>query len=458
MQRQAPDKKVHGLREVLAGSPHAWLIDMADWDDTPRRSPALLAFLVILSVLAFPVVVACVAGMVMLGRTIWPTPEPLPLVYADYANRANSFSVDGALQFAGYWPILLVALAGAYATSWCVAAARRELSKFPELALFGPKAPTLYLRRFRGENPQLSAGEGPALLVPWIKLTFLPLVLVIAYVLFFGGLALGVTVILAWSVGAWFAFTGFLASIAILRFMRQVAAGSRDFSFENLLSKTAARRGAVICLSDPLNRTKGGEALRLRIRNEHWQETVTRLADVSNIVVMSYSEGANLDWEAALVLANQKHALVVYMPNLPQDWKEDLGNDGAVWGRTQIPVWLREQIEAAPELRGNGRVSPTLILQVKPGRDVRAERTEPTWTSVRERLSVVMEDPSFKAVKNVHASGARIGGLHFLRLLLGVGPGLATIATAALILPQMIAIWGVFAAITALIYVALVLL
>lgn len=453
--------KVHGLRRAIAGTSYAWLVDMIDWEDTPQRSTAVLTFWVISAVLAFPLVVAGVSGAVMIARSVWPAPAPDPYGYSypDYfAPQTPVLGVDSVLQYAGYWPVLLVAIAGAYLTSWCVAAARRELSKFPELALFGAKAPTLYLRRFRGENPQLPVGEGPALLVPWLKVTFLFVILAFLYLLLFGGVALGVTIAVLWLLGAWATISGFLVSIAILRFMRRVAAGARDYSFENLLSKTAARRGPVICLSDPLNRTKGGEALRLRIRNEHWQDVVTGLADVSNIVVMSYSEGANLDWEAALVLANQKHPVLIYLPNLPNDWKDDLGKDAVGWVRNSVPAWLREQIEAAPELKGNSRVSPTLVLRVKPGRDVRAVRTEATWTSVRERLSAFMEDEGFKPVKNVHASGKGLGALRGLRFLLGGGPRLAAIGTAVVILPHMIAIWGMAAAIVALIYVAFVLL
>jgi hypothetical protein len=145
----------HDLKRSLQGSPFAWLIQKIDWKATPRRSKWMAVFWIVVAVLSFPLVITASFGLMFwLNGLGHPTAEAIPdgadawakfLRDADMTSAIMSLSLD-------FWPAFVTATAGALIMSWAVASAGRELSKFPETALFGTKAPNLTARTLRFLN------------------------------------------------------------------------------------------------------------------------------------------------------------------------------------------------------------------------------------------------------------------------------------------------------------------
>src|SRR5262245_37931292 len=125
----------HGLRRSLENSDHAWLIEMIDWRAQPQRSAAKLAWLVIAATLACPVIIFGTLYALVFALQGVPIPYPNSEIYGERMSVAFLISA--------FLPVFLAGLLAAFVQGRFVAASRREVSKFPELALFGKKAPTL---------------------------------------------------------------------------------------------------------------------------------------------------------------------------------------------------------------------------------------------------------------------------------------------------------------------------
>lgn len=144
----------------------------------------------------------------------------------------------------------------------------REISRFPELSLFSSAKPTVYLRRFAGENSQLPAAE---LQSPDPRIS------------------LGARVDQRFGVG--------------------------DRSLEKALAEAVHSIGPLICLSDPGGRQVYGEARRIAVRSEVWQEAVSSLLMNANLVVMEFNGGDSLNWEANRVIHSTRSPFLLWIPN-----------------------------------------------------------------------------------------------------------------------------------------------
>lgn len=245
------------LRVRLRASQYAPLDAMINWPLMPPRSVLRAYTLALLSAL---VVVVCTvtAGFV---------------IYVSYLEHERAAYWTGFVGSTA-WTILLGIAIAQIASTRLVLTGYRETSKFVELALFSHRAPTLYLRRFDEENPELqSLGRESR---DWrVRL----------------GATLG------------------------------DALGVADMSFENALSKAVRPVGPLIALSDPQNRRETGAACRLAVRSEVWQPAVDNLLERANLVVMDFSYGTALDWEAQRVLEQTAHPFLICVARPNVDWQ-----------------------------------------------------------------------------------------------------------------------------------------
>lgn len=443
-------KSANDLRHALEGTSHAWLNDMIHWEDAPRRSVGTLARFAILATVALPLIVgataAAVAGLVMFV--------------------APAVGIDSWLaEYFAVVPMAGAMILGIYATTSAAARARQELSKFPELALFGANAPTLYLRSFAKENAELDTSAGDQRLNTMIGLT-----VGLGSAAIIGGMTImryvndpprsfgdplptldqldravvdlqtsaNVTEIMFWvSIGA---------GVALLA--RWIISASRDRGFETMLANVVGRSGMLICLTDPHLRRKTSEALRLRIRNEHWQETVDRLIATCNVVVLSYSAGANLDWEAERVLAERARSVIVHLPRLADDWEQSPGSveKEGDWlskqARRVTPEWLRKLLGSANSLSGEAKSHPSVVVSVPKNGDIVASRTRATAGDLSGRIADAMRWPAFDAIPNPAKNPRKVTQLKVFRSVTLWGPRVSYLMVTGIAVVALAIVYG----------------
>lgn len=435
MQQSSSAATANELRVALAGTAYEWLIDLTDWKAVPRRSLLTAGLWILVAITAFPLVL--VLATVVMMQLDWSAPVPSLLL--DQYERLNL----GLLSLvAGFWPALLATALAAFIVSHATRAAGHELSKYPEYALFGAKVPTLYLRRFQGENPEIPDSVVGNPLFHWFKITgTIWLILLVLDMTFLMLLPVAMTgpglilyLSLSLSLSVWM-------GVEFLLMLRRIMRRFKDHTFENLLSGTTSRWGETICLSDPLKRKEGGEALRLHVLSEHWQDAVTQLDQASNIVFMSYTAGANLDWEAALVLARQAHPVIVHVPKLPNNWGDQVPTDASLeFTGARIPDWLRTRLAQAGNLGAKDHSRPGLLLLIKPDGSIAGRRVPTQWGIVRRSIISLITAGGLAPVSNPHGAPEKVGRLGLFHKLLKWGPLVSVVVAtvAAMVLALMV--------------------
>jgi hypothetical protein len=356
---------------------------MIDWSATPRRSAAAMMFWLCLSLFGPAAVVVLVAfGVPDLIRTM-----QLPSAAVAELGRLGLIAL-----FVG--PLLATPVVRA-----SISAARRELSKFPEAALFDTNAPLLYLRQFSRENPSIIDGR-----IEERQFTFSNPV------------------------------TQLLHDVMLL-----YMGATRDRTFETLLAGAFKHIGPLICLSDPKQRRRGGEAMRLRIKDENWQEAVMQLASASNLVLISYEGGANLDWEVQQILEKRERPVLIHFRHLNDAWLRSPIPDPRGSSRKvlipppDMPKYLAQLLVDYPDLpiARSGRAG--LMLLVNPNGQKKARRVGQEWSDTRKVFKEMIEFGRIKPIPNPRANIIRSWALTRIRNILGWGPAVSMLVVGALL-------------------------
>jgi hypothetical protein len=342
------------LSDRLLASDYAPLVEMIDWEATPRRSLTRVYGMALLAGFCCAITLIGVASVASMSTPIGPV-------------------LSG----------LLVFVVGGNIITSIVRGARRELSKFPETALFGAKAPVLYLREFKTENPDfaqdsLASGAG------WL---------------------LAVSIVL----------TPFAAFI--------LSGGRSDRSFENLLTKALGRVGPLVCLGDPHRRRKIGEARRLPIKSPVWQDAVTFLLQRSSFIVLNYSPGASLDWEAVHVIHGTRKPVLLWIPH---QLSGDSSRSGEDFFAT-LPEWLRTALRAdGVSAFTFDRADQDYLILFTEHRHVCCRPVKATWSGLRQGIKELLVEGAVVSSKGMNNRPAVTAPIEFARglvsfpLLLGM--------------------------------------
>jgi hypothetical protein len=226
------------LRAAGAGD----LADAIDWPATPKRGFGvfLLLGLATTAAIAIPLGLATFAA-------VWIAPMG-----------------SGVVRFAAQYVIFPVALLIAIALiAMCGRIWNRERAKYPELVLFGRRKPTLYLRRFRNENPNLADDQQ-------IR------------------------------VGAF----GF-------------AKLSTETGLEDTIQLAMRRVAPLVCLGDPAMQRATGGGGRFIAQDARWQDAVKALQARSNVVFIHYEAGGSVEWEVERFLSQEEHPCLIWMDSVP---------------------------------------------------------------------------------------------------------------------------------------------
>ncbi len=375
--------KGRGLQKSLEGTNYSGLIEMIDWSAVPNRSLIVAFFWV--AAAAFGVPLLILAGLLLVDGFLYS---------ANYEWALVLSSPIFATLFLLFFVLLPLAISfnvfGA-----CVAKAKHELAKFPELALFDIRRPNLYFRRFAGEIEPLGWQRNR----PRMSM-------------------------ILWVIG--FLLAGWL--YFLIKTLIGLALSSRDKSFENLLAKSVSSKGPLLCLSDPKRRSGGGEAMRLPIRAEVWQDAVSRLLDEANIVAVRYVSGDHLSWEAERALSGQRHPLLIWVPNLPRGWREvqTTDHEGPKWMTTGYSVtlspWIRDLLAKAEPIPEPENNDTSLVVLALPNGEVKAKRCEPSWGGVQSAMEVAVLGAKLPKTRNPHSTEDKTGLLKLAWLLIHAAP------------------------------------
>jgi hypothetical protein len=310
------------FRKALLQSVYKDMVDWIDWERMQRRSGfriVALAFLGLVPLAMF------MLGLGLFGQ--FQTPGNAVV------NIALSVPASGGLWL------------GLQATK----AARAELSKFPETALFGHRRPVIYLREFAGENPSLPEAIGRQ--------------------------------------------SGrFWGSFASMMF------ATKDTSFERQIVKGVATAGQLIALADPLERRRPSDARRLKIRGPDWQSAVNMLLPEASLAVLLYSPGESVSWEARRVIEQSSTPVLVWMPQL---LTQDQFQRGVPLEEV-LPAWLLRPLRSQTSCGDSIGDPQSSYLCYLDNKRVLTVRQVKNWLRLSNVIKRCLREGEFTGAPNPH--------------------------------------------------------
>jgi|CXWL01.1.fsa_nt_gi hypothetical protein len=341
----------HGFARVLSKQTPE-LLPFIDWEQTEKRSLALV----------WAVFLATAFLLVGIGAGAW--------IYRDELFYALWIAPSFDLLFF----ILVIALVVATrATTGSIRRIEQELGKYPEVALFGVKAPIIYLREFGNENPDL---DRSALDDNAAKASN-----------FLGG-----------------HFFALAARLII----------STDNSLENMLSKELSGLGPLLCLRDARQRRPIGGAFRMQGLLESWQTLVRNLLSRSALAFVHFGPSPAVSWEIEEVVQRSTKPSLIWIEYV-------VAPAGHPPGADYIDLFPKA---LTPLLRATGVTSAELgphdddrgfMFLVNADKSVFWRRPTMQWTSIKDALNELTHQARLKPVSNeqrrdVNTVGYRLSG------------------------------------------------
>lgn len=265
---------------------------------------------------------------------------------------------------------LVLALATRITTA-VIGRANRELGKYPEIALFGRRAPILYLREFSQENPDLERPEIETAALTWF---------------------------------------GSIGRLVV----------STDNSLENLLSKELKAIGPMLCLRDPHKRRKEGGAFRIQAVGQTWQSIVGNLGQRSSLVFLHFGPSASVSWEVEEIIERTSKPLLLWIEYVvvPREMRVSGGDYVELFPKALVPLIkasgiTKTDLGPADDDRG-------FLFLVTQDRRVLWRRPQARWTSLRDCIGELKREGQLQATPNAARRSINEGGYATGKLLIGI--------------------------------------
>jgi hypothetical protein len=145
---------------------------------------------------------------------------------------------------------------------------------------------------------------------------------------------------------------------------------------------------------------------------------------------MIYGRGANLDWEAQLVLNRRLQPLVVFLPRFADLAPSSMPPESPPDPKTsQLPDLLRSRLAGLGAFDAHGETPPGILLLCKPDGSVISRRVAATWDELREGIKWLLESANLSARRNPDRRWSLVIGSSLLRWWRVVGVPLSAALT-----------------------------